>query len=248
MDEIRILTFFYVKRTIKDFFLLIYSIIYPMVSILLLGYISSKLFTGDRNITSYTYYTIVTLPFFILNFLITMAYLAKDESMNRVSYRFLIAPINKRNIVISKVISASVVVSLYNVFLLVILKFLLNLKLGQELYKLAALLSLETFMITAIGIFIGISFQDFRKIKTILMIPLNLMGFLGGAFFPVGSLGATFEKLSYISPLTWSNRAVMQMLYDNSSSLYMNVAIVTIVIGIFFTLLSVVTFKKEAFL
>jgi ABC-2 type transport system permease protein len=56
---------FGLKRRIKDFFIITYSVAYPLILILLLGYIAVNFYKGDSSLTSYHYYTYVMLPFFI---------------------------------------------------------------------------------------------------------------------------------------------------------------------------------------
>ena len=40
------------QRRMKDFFIIIYSVIFPVVEILLLGYLATNFFKGDSSITS----------------------------------------------------------------------------------------------------------------------------------------------------------------------------------------------------
>ncbi|MDP4088948.1 MAG: ABC transporter permease [Bacillota bacterium] len=239
---------FGLRRRIKDFFIITYSIGYPLVMILLLGYISTNFFKGDSSVTSFQYYTLVLIPFTIFCSIITMAYVAKDESLYKTAYRFIIAPVSSKSIVLSKIISCTVVVWLCNMLLLIITKLLLGTHLGISAGAILFLLLAESLMASAVGIYLGLAFRNFKTLKGILNIPINIFALLGGVFFPVGALGPTFEKVSYISPLTWINRGIIAAIYDNNSTILQYATVITLIIGIVFTVLAVTAFKKEAFM
>lgn len=236
------------QRRIKDFFIICYNIVYPLILILLLGYISTNYFKGDNSVTSYYYYTFVLIPFFIFTSIITMAYVAKDESLYKTSYRFIIAPIGSKAIVLSKIISCTIVVWGCTGALMIITRFLLGVKVGANLTLILMLFFTETLMASAVGIYLGIAFKNFNTLKGILNIPINIFALLGGVFFPVGSLGNTFEKVSYISPLTWINRGIIAAVYDNNVLILIYAIAITLILGVLFSILAVTSFKKEAFL
>ncbi len=236
------------KRRIKDFFIIVYSVVFPLLLIVLLGYLTTNFFKGDNRVTSNDYYTLVMLPFYLLTSTITVAYVAKDESLRKTAYRFIIAPIDKGAIVLSKILSCTIVIWLCAIFNLTVTRFLLGVKLGQSTFIILLMFLAETFASAAFGIFLGICINSFSAIKGILNIPLNIFALLGGVFFPVGSLGVTFDRMSYVSPCKWINRGLMAAVYDNNFNILIYTIVVCTAIGILFSVLSVISFKKEAFL
>jgi len=236
------------QRRMKDFFIIIYSIVFPLLEILLLGYLATNFFKGDSSITSNHYYTLVLIPFYLLTSIITVAYVAKDESLRKTAYRFIIAPIDNGAIVLSKVLSCTIVIWLCGAVNLLIVRVLLGVNFGSSTPIILLMFFTETFMASAIGIYLGICIKNFGTIQGILNIPLNIFGLLGGTFFPAGSLGDTFEKISYISPFTWINKGLIAAVYDNDITILIYSIVVTLVIAIVFSVLSVISFKKEAFL
>ncbi|GAA0710052.1 ABC transporter permease [Paraclostridium ghonii] len=239
---------FGLKRRAKDFFILSYSIIYPLALIFMLGYIASNFFKGDNSVTSYDYYTFVLIPFFIFQNLIIMVYVAKDENLYKTSYRFIAAPIGNKAIVLSKIISCTIVMWLCTASVTIVTRLLLGVNMGKSLTMILLMFLTEIFMVSSIGIYIGIAFRNFDTIKGVLNVPINLFALLGGVFFPVGALGETFEKVSYISPLTWINKGIISIVYDNNSAILTYSIFVTLGLGIIFCILAVTSFKKEAFL
>lgn len=248
MRGFKALLTFGICRRIKDFFIIAYNIIYPLVLILLLGYISTNFFKGDDSITSNHYYTIVLIPYFVFSSIITMAYIAKDESLYKTAYRFIIAPIDKGAIVLAKIISCTLVIFLCTMVVMLVTRILLGVSFGSSLPLILVLFFVEALMVSAAGVYIGSSFKNFKVVQGILNIPIIIFALLGGVFFPVGALGETFEKVSYISPLTWINRGIISSVYDNNQSILLISIVITLILGILFSILSVVSFNKEGFL
>lgn len=103
-------------------------------------------------------------------------------------------------------------------------------------------------MSSALGTLIGLCSKDFMSIKNIVSTPILIMAVLGGSFFPIGSLGTVFETISYISPLTWINKGIFMMMSDNTVTVYITSLFITIILGLLFTISSIKSFKKEAFI
>lgn len=248
MKGFNILLSYGFKRRIKDSFVIIFNVVYPIVLIMLLAYLATNYFKGDSSVTSSYYYVIVLIPFFIFTNMITAAYAAKDENINKTSYRFLIAPIDNAAIVLSKIISITVVSWGCNIVLLVIVRLLLKVNLGSSAMMILLLFLVENFMAAAIGIFLGVTIKNFNTIQGVLNIPIAVFGILGGSFFPVGSMGSTFEKVSYISPFTWFNRGIISSVYDKDQTILLYSIISTLAVGILFSIAATLSFKKEEFL
>lgn len=236
------------QRRIKDFFIITYNVVFPLLLIILLGYLATNFFKGDSSITSNHYYTLVLIPFYLLTSIITVAYVAKDENFHKISYRFIIAPIDNSAIVLSKIFSCTLVIWGCSIINLLVARVLLGVNFGKSTPLILLLFLTETLMSSAIGIYLGICIRNFDTIKGILNIPLSLFGLLGGSFFPVGSLGNNFEKITYISPFTWINKGLMTAIYDNNCTILFFSIAITIILALAFSVLSVITFKKEAFL
>lgn len=239
---------FQIKRRLKDSFIIGYSVIFPLILIGVLGYISQNFFDGKDGISSFNYYTLVLIPLCIFMGMITITYIAKEESSFKVSFRFITAPIDNTAIVFSKIITSTIAMSLWNVIVIILTKIMFKANFMGKGIQVILLLTCETFMVVALGILVGLCIKDFMAVKNILNIPISLFGLLGGAFFPIGSLGRNFEIISYLSPLTWINKGLISMIYDNNFTLYFISIVLTLVLGIIFSIVSMKFFKKEAFI
>lgn len=234
------------KRRSKDFFIIFYSIVYPLVMILLLGYLTSVSYGGEFS--SFEYYTIVIIPLIILMAIITVMYAAKDESNAKTAIRFLSTPIHKVSIIVSKLLSCTIVIFLCSMFVLILSAILFKINLGGNFFMLALLLFTETLATTAIGLFLGYLCKNHGVARNYCNIILMIFGFLGGTFVPVGSSNKVFEFMIKLSPLTWINRGIISMLYDQVYRTIIVSTVVLLITTLVFVVLAVKVFKKEAFL
>lgn len=234
------------KRRSKDFFVLFYNIIFPTIIILLLGYLASTSY--GITFTSYHYYTIVMIPFCNLMGIITVSYAAQDEKLLHTAYRYIAAPINKKEIVLSKFASCAIVLSICNSITLLIATFLFRFNFHGNLHRVILLLICETISVTGIGLYLGLACKNLDTLRNFLNIPIIIFGFLGGAFFPVSSLNPALSFIIKLSPLTWINRGIIACIYNNQTQMISIISGVLLLIGLIMTALTIGFFKKEAFI
>ena len=248
MNEFKVLFKLGMKKRIKDSFLIGYGVTFPLMLIVVLGYMATNYYSGEAGITSYYYYSLVIIPFCTFLGSITLIYVAREESLNKCGERFIIAPISKWSIVLSKILPATISMSVYNLILLIICNLILKVDYRGRFLEIYILLISLGFMASAFGTFIGLCSKDFMAIKNIVSTPILIMAVLGGSFFPIGSLGKVFETISYISPLTWVNRGIFMMINDSTIKIYIISIFIILTLGLVFTLASIKSFKKEAFI
>jgi len=248
LNGFKVLFYYGMKRRIKDSFLISYGVMFPLLLILILGYISTNYYSGENGITSYYYYALVSIPLCIFLSSITLMYVAREESLFKCGERFILAPVDKVSIVLAKILPATISTTFYNLLLLIFCKFILKINFNGRNFEMIVILLVLGFMSCAIGTFIGLCTKDFLSVKNLVSIPIMIMGMLGGSFFPIASLGRGIEIISYFSPLTWINRGIFSMLNDNSMVLYFTSIIVALLIGLLFTIGAVKKFEKEAFI
>lgn len=233
------------KRRSKDFFIIFYSVVFPIVIILLLGYLTSKSYGVE--FTSYEYYAIVLIPFCLFMGITSVTYAAVEEKRMKTSYRYMVAPISKTSLIMSKFLSFLVALMVCNIIVLIISKLLFHLPIEGNIVYLIILLLCESVAITGLGLFFGLASKSFATIQNFLNIPIMIFGFLGGAFFPVGSQNPVLSFIINLSPLTWINRGIMNCLYLFDVTILLYISVILFLIGMLFTLLTIKHFKKEAF-
>lgn len=142
---------FGLKRRSKDFFIIFYSVVFPIVIIALLGYLTSKSYGQD--FTSYEYYSIVMIPFCLLMGITSVAYSAVDEKRMKTSYRYMIAPISKSSLIISKFLSCVIVLTVCSMIVLLISRLMFHLPVNGNAIYLIILLLCESIAISGLGLF-----------------------------------------------------------------------------------------------
>lgn len=233
------------KRRSKDFFIIFYSVVFPIAIIALLGYVTSTSY--GRDFTSYEYYSIVMIPFCLLMGITSVAYAAVDEKRMKTSYRYMIAPISKSSLIISKFLSCVIVLTVCSIIVLLISRLMFHLPVNGNMVYLIILLLCESIAISGLGLFFGLASKNFATIQNFLNLPIMIFGFLGGAFFPVSSLNPILSFIVNLSPLTWINRGIMYCLYVSDATILLYTSTVLFIVGMLFTLLTINYFKKEAF-
>lgn len=237
---------FLIKRRGKDSFTIGYNVVFPMAMVLLLGYLMKGSY--GTYISSYQYYSYVMLPFCVLIAVISAAYAAKEEAFTNTAIRFVMAPLSKREIVMAKIASATVVYSACYSVVLVVLNLMFKLSLGIHILAVIGLLWVECFFAVSLGIFIGIGMKNFILVKNILNLPIMVFAILGGCFFPIGTLNRWLDKVFWISPLTWVNRGIFLLVYDEQNMLIGITAIMLLLLGSVIGIAAMKCFKKEEFL
>lgn len=233
-------------RRSRDSFLIGYNIVFPLIMVLLLGYLTSESY--GKVFRGYQYYSVVMLPFCIAMASISAAYAGKDEAYKTTAIRFISAPVSIVRIVLSKLISLTIVISGCN--LIVLLSFILafQLPVGDKFVPVLSLLTAETFAICSIGLFIGLGMKNFIFIKNIMNLPIMAAAILAGVFYPFGTLKDRLVILIKLSPLTWINRSLFLAIYDNSEALLWRCAVICVLLGSGFAWLAVKLFKKEEYI
>lgn len=234
------------KRRSKDFFVLFYSIVFPTIVILLLGYLTSTSY--GTVFTSYYYYTLVTVPFCALMGISTVSYAAQDEKLMHTSYRFIVAPITKTELILSKFGSCFIVLSLCNVVTLGLAKFLFDMDFYGSFLAVILLLTSESAAVTGIGLYLGLACKNLDSVRNYINLPIVIFGFLGGAFFPVSTLNPVLSTIINISPLTWVTRGLVKGIYEKHFQVLWTMSIIFVMIAFIATYLTIKRFKKEAFI
>lgn len=233
------------KRRSTDFFIIFYSIVFPLVIISLLGYLTSKSYGVE--FTSYEYYAIVMIPFCLLMGITSVAYASVDEKRMKTSYRYIIAPISKSSLILSKFFSYVIVLTACSMLVLLISRVIFHLPVYGNAIHLILLLLCESIAISGLGLFFGLASKKFATIQNFLNLPIMIFGFLGGAFFPISTLNPVLAFIVNCSPLTWINRGIMYCLYVSDITILLFTSFILFVVGVLFTLLTIKYFKKEAF-
>ncbi len=234
------------RRRATDGFAVGYNIFFPLILIFLLGLLCNGMFEKEV-ITSYKYYTVVTVPFCLFMAIVTAAYGGKDDAYAKTADRILIAPIGVITLVLPKILAEVIVFTLCSMFVLGLSTVFWNVWSIKFILPMCFLYVSIAFLIASVGTYIGLGMKNFMRIKNILNVPIVIFALLGGCFTPFGTYHKGLQLLIDLSPLTWINRGIFMMMYDDNNTILYTLCGVFSVIGSVFTILAIVCFKKEEY-
>ena len=130
-----------IRRRSRDFFIIFYTVVFPIVIIALLGYLTSTSY--GKEFTSYEYYSIVIIPFCLLMGTTSVVYATADEKRTKTAYRYMIAPISKAALIWSKFFSCVIAFTICSVIVLLLSGLLFHLPVGKNFAALSLLLLCE---------------------------------------------------------------------------------------------------------
>lgn len=233
------------KNLIYNPIMIIYTIIYPFLSILILGYLTNGNYEGGA-VSSYDYYTISIMTFFALFTATISANSFMEKRVKSSNLRIMYSPISMDYIYLSKMAATFIFSSVLYLIVMCILKVMFNINYGgRNVIYVILLLELFNLFTSSLGVLFCCIFKSEDIANKILSPFLNIFGIFGGCFFPIFSLGKTIEKLSCLSPAKWAIEAIFKIIYDNDFSSFAPAVIIFIVLTILAVLGCKLTFKEE---
>jgi ABC-2 type transport system permease protein len=193
------------------------------------------------------FYAVTMLTLIIMYASIGGGWAIKGEKIRKTGNRIVASPIKKYEIFIGKTLGALVSTFLQISIVIIVSKFILKAYWGSDMITIFILIISEIIMAISIGITVGFAVKSETTMNGILNTLIPFVVFLGGGYMPLESFGnGILLKLANISPLKWTNDAILQVIYDNSRSLVSSALAINLAISIILILLSAYIFKREA--
>ena len=168
--------------------------------------------------------------------------------MHNVAERIISSPVKNFDIVISKIISSSIILILITFLFVLFANFVFKMNLNLLIIPITLLYSSFIFLINSLGYFCGFVCKNEEAIRNYMNLPMCLFAFMGGSFFPVGSLNPFIDSILKISPIYWINKASFSLIYNQDPSYVYYLSVIMIILGILVSIASVSKFKKEVFI
>lgn len=194
--------------------LLMSNTIFPLVLMIVLGYLTEGMYGNE--VTSYQYYGLTMLIFMSLNVSITAANSFMENRIRRSNLRILYAPISRSIVYLSKMIATFIFTTAcsYLLVLCIYLMFGLPSKGFTWFYFMLILTGLNLFAAT-LGVLMCCIFKSEEVSNQLLSIVNYSLAIVGGVFFPWDGLGRVAEWISMISPVKWVAEATFRVIYDH---------------------------------
>ncbi|WP_050637408.1 ABC transporter permease [Candidatus Stoquefichus sp. SB1] len=220
-----------IKNLFTNIAWLFYGIVFPLLLIIILGYLTHNDY--GNSIRSYDYYGVTLIIFSILNTGTIAANSFMEDKMKMGNMRIVFSPIHLSWVYISKIIASAFFNLICHCFVVIILLIGFQLNLGLHIGTLFILMMIGECFGATLGVCICCVLKSESLCNQILSLVIQLAAALGGVFFSLDRFGDIFTKLSYISPIKWMIQACFMYIYDGQSGplyLCMGVLIIGILI------------------
>lgn len=151
------------------------------------------------------------ISMFIIMFIGTGMQLLLEDKKSKTFMRTFCAPIRRTELVLGHLIANFILGSVQICIFLLISVFIFQFDFGTSIFN--VLIILQLFLITAIGLGIGIVgfIHDASKYNLVITITAVLFSFVGGCFFPLEYMNDFFKKVSNVTPQKWLMEAYLKL-------------------------------------
>ena len=246
MNFLRIVKFD-IRNIVKNPMLLIINTIFPLVIVVMIGYLTSGSYRAGA-ITSYDYYGVTMMIYTALMVSMTVSNTFMEKTVTNGNLRIVYAPVSKTEIYLSKIISTYLFTTVTYSILMCLMQFGFHINFGGEnLFFIIVIVNIFTFFSCCFGTMLCCLLKSEESTNTIVQ-PINqLLAFFGGLFFPVASLGKFMEEVSNFMPTKWITECTFRVIYDYDFSLYLSTIGLLILGSAVCIAVSQITFKPEEY-
>lgn len=191
------------------------------------SYVVEESLNDNRKPGAMDYFAIAVTTMIILYSALTAAQLLDGERKRNTAARLLAAPVTKIEIFAGKIAGLVLVNAILTIVVVLISKYMFQAYWGENLGLVFLVLFTEILFAVSLGL--GFSYVIKGNASgTVVMIIIQLAAFLGGSYFPVEEATGIMATLSSLSPLQWSNAALLEMIYADSMSAAFNAMLLNI--------------------
>lgn len=202
---------------------------------------------SERQPSSYDYYSITMLTLIILYGSISGIYSINSERVKNTGNRMLTTLAKKHEILLGKILGSSLSVFLQSILVFLYSRFILKAYWGNDIYTITLIIISEIIFSISLGICLGFLFKNSGVASGIVNAIIPFIAFLGGSYFSVDAAEALFKNLSNISPIKWTNSAILNVAFANSYNDVLAAIIINLACAFVFVFLAAYLFRKEAF-
>lgn len=180
------------------------------------SYVTVRGLDEKRKPGSLDYYTITMVTLFLLYSSITGYFSIRDDMEQMTANRILSAPVKRYELLTGKVLGSILVTVVQGLAVILFSKLILKAYWGEDLLTVALLMFSYSIMAVSIGVGIAYLFRNGDAGSGILNAVIPILTFLGGGYVPLSVIGPVFSRISDLSPVTWINSALFEVIYDGS--------------------------------
>lgn len=221
---------------------LFFAAAFPLLMWLLMGFMTRSSY--GRAFTSFDYYRVAIMIYsaFYSGSISANAFL--EERIKKPNMRIIYAPGQVQNIFLAKIIASFLFCFAFHALDVLIMALVFPTAAADSGWLLLFVALSDLFAVT-LGVMLCCIIKQESITNQIQSILVNVLGFLGGAFFPLAGMGAFIRSLSGLSPIKWIVGDLFGLLYDHDLT-HVSATIILLLAGTaIMVLVCRLTFRKE---
>ena len=209
------------------------------------SYVKETSLNADKAPGSMDYYAIAMTTMIALYSAISASSLIRGERRRNTAIRLAIAPINKMEIFLGKILGGIGINYVCILLVMAFSRFVFGADWGSHLGLVVIILFTLVFLAVSFGLGLSYIIKTDHGMQTIVMIVLQLAAFFGGAYFRIDNADGIMRLVMNLSPLTWARDALTKIIYNNDLAAALPVISLNIGIAIVFLMVAIVAFRKR---
>jgi ABC-2 type transport system permease protein len=201
--------------------------------------------TADKAPGSMDYYAVAMTTMIALYSAISASYLIRGERMRNTAIRLAIAPINRMEIFLGKILGGITINFVCILLVMVFSRYAFGANWGSHPIMVVLLLFTEVFLAVSFGLGLSYIIKTDQGTRTIIMVVLQLASFFGGAYFKIENAQGLMKFIMNLSPLTWERDGLTKLIYNNDLTAILPVISLNLGIALVFLMVAILSFRKR---
>lgn len=210
------------------------------------GFIEERSLQANKSPRAIDYYAITMLTLIIMY--------ASQGALGEIVYerhgktqgRILCSSVKKYEYMTSKILGTLIVTMIQVAVIILFSKYALNAYWGNNIPAVLTVVASLIIFSTSIGTGIAYIIKDNNVASTVLSLIIPFLIFLGGGYVPLDMFGSKLITIiAKISPVDWTNRAILNIIYGNDLSTMPYALLINIGLSVVFIAAAALIFRKE---
>lgn len=160
--------------------------------------------------------------------------------------RIISSPVSKYEYLTGKIIGCIAVTIIQSALVIIFSKYILKTYWGNNIWAVFAVLFSVILFSMTLGAGLTFIIKDNNIASTLLSLSIPVLVFLGGGYFPIDAFQSKMlAAVSKLSPIMWSNKAILNIIYANDFSEMYCAILINVIASVFLIGASALIFKKE---
>ncbi|MDA1476749.1 ABC transporter permease [Bacillus changyiensis] len=182
------------------------------------NYIKETSINSDKQPRSIDYYAVTMTTLMALYGAMHASFLIRGERLGKTADRLMAAPLRKGEIFAGKLLGCMLTNAICIFLIVTFSKSVFKANWGEHLGAVLIVLLTVVLFAVSLGLGIGAMTKTGEAAKAIIGVFIPLVGFFGGAYFPLGHMEGAIAVIKKLSPLTWTNEAITNIIFSNDIS------------------------------